>query len=406
MIRTYAEMLLARGLAILGSFGVAILTARMLGPAERGRYYYIITLAAIGLQLASLGVHSSNTYLVARRPALLAQIMANSAWIAVVAGVVAAAGVVLFDLAIGGSQPDYAYLAAAVLALTPSLLLFLYLTNIAIALNRVRAFNGLIILNGLVAIAAALCAAYSSPALGGFLVAAVGAALISSFVAWGVLARGVDIPLRFDVPLFYEGIAFALRAHLAALLGFFMSRMSVLVLRQFGEPADLGYWSIAAQIADALLILPATVGLLLFPKFLRVESKARRDQYKGALVQMTLLMATVCLVCAALARPVFAIIFGSAYGPAVDIILALLPGVFALSLCAVSSQFLSSGGIPLSQLMAWLCGMGLQAALSAALFDYVGAVGLAWIQSACVGFVAVWLVFDSFRARGAKGPRP
>lgn len=36
LIRTYAEMLLARGLAILGSFGVAILTARMLAPRSVG----------------------------------------------------------------------------------------------------------------------------------------------------------------------------------------------------------------------------------------------------------------------------------------------------------------------------------------------------------------------------------
>ena len=49
----YAEMLLSRGLAILGSFGVAILTARLLGPADRGRYYYVITLAALAVPLGA-----------------------------------------------------------------------------------------------------------------------------------------------------------------------------------------------------------------------------------------------------------------------------------------------------------------------------------------------------------------
>lgn len=397
MIQTYTEMLLARGVAILGSFGVAIVTARMLGAAERGRYYYIVTLAAIGFQLASLGIHASNTYLIARRPALLAQIMANTAWIAVVAGLVSAVGVVLFDLAIGGYQQGYIFFVGAVFGLTPPLLLFLYLTNIAIALDRTRAFNGLIILNGLVSIATTLVAAYLSPTLGGFLVAAVAASLISSFVAWCVLARGVKVPSRFDFSLFYEGIAFALRAHVAVLLGFFMSRMSILVLRQYGHAVDLGYWSIAAQIADALLILPATIGLVLFPALVRAEGKARRKQYRAVLLQMTVLMAAVCLVCAALARPVITLIFGAAYDPAVAVILALLPGVFFIGLCAVASQFLSAGGIPLSQLMAWLCGTGLQAALSAALFGHVGIVGLAGIQSACAGFVAVWLVLTSFK---------
>jgi O-antigen/teichoic acid export membrane protein len=402
LIFTYAEMLAARGLAILGSFGVAIVTARMLGPADRGRYYYMVTLAAIGLQLASLGIHASNSYLVARKPALLPQLMANTAWISVVAGVAAAAGVLLFDFAIGGEQQSV-LLVGGVLGLTPSLLLFLYLTNLAIAVNRTRTFNVLIILNGIVSIATAICAAYLAPALNGFLVAAVASSLISSVAAWGLLARGIEVPLRFDTALFYEGIAFALRAHLAALLGFFMSRMSVLVLRQFGEATDLGYWSIAAQITDALLILPATGALLLFPALVRAEGKARVDRYKTALLQMTLLMAAVCIVCAVLVKPVIAIVFGAAYVPAVAVVVALLPGVFFIGLSSVASQFLSAGGIPWSQLAGWMCGIALQAALSSALFGHVGVVGLAWIQSACAGFVAVWLVLNSFRTRGGRG---
>ncbi len=393
---TYAEMLLARGLAILGSFGVAILTARMLGPAERGRYYYIVTLAAVGVQLASLGIHSSNTYLIARKPALLAQIMANTAWIAVLGGVAAAAGVLLFDLAIGGPEQNYVFVAA-VLALTPSLLFFLYLSNIAVALNRPRTFNGLIILNGVAAIAAALFAAYPSPTLSGFLVAAVAASLITCLVAWLVLAKGVKVPRSFDFPLFYQGIAYALRAHVATLLGFFMARMSVVVLRQFGGFADLGYWSVAAQIADALLILPATIGLLLFPALVRAEGSMRREQYKAALLQITLLMAVVCAASAVLARPAIAIVFGAAYEPAVAIILALLPGVFFVGVGSAASQFLSASGFPLSQVIAWLCGAGLQGVLSVALFGRVGVVGLAWIQSACAGFVCVWLLLNSLK---------
>src|SRR6185437_15975483 len=101
---TYAEMLAARVLAILGSLGVTILTARMLGPVDRGRYYYLITLAAVGMQFASLGIHVSNTYLVARTPSLLPQILTNTAWIAVVGGVIASAGAVVFDLVSGGSS--------------------------------------------------------------------------------------------------------------------------------------------------------------------------------------------------------------------------------------------------------------------------------------------------------------
>lgn len=396
LTRTYVEMILARSLAVLGSFGVAILTARMLGPAERGHYYYVVTLAAIGVQIASLGIHSSNTYLLARSPVLRAQIMANTAWIAALGGTASAIIVLLFDWVISGSEQNLVYVAT-VLMLTPSLLLFLYLSNIAVAINRPRTFNGLIILNGAISIGATLFAAYSSPTLTSFLFAAIVASFAACLVAWGVLAKGVEVSRRFDFPLFYRGIGFAMRAHIAGLLSFLMTRISVMVLRQFGEYVDLGYWSVAAQIADGLLILPSTIGLLLFPALLRVEGAKRKQQYKTALFQVVLLMALVCSACAALAEIAVTIIFGAAYAPAANIILALLPGVFFVGVASAASQLLSASGFPWSQVLAWVFGASLQGLLSVALFGEFGVLGLAWIQSACAGLVCVWLLLNCLK---------
>lgn len=393
---TYAEMLVSRGLAILGSFGVAILTARMLGPADRGRYYYIITLAAVGVQFASLGIHASNSYQIARTPGLLAQVMANTAWIATLGGAAAAAGVLAFDFSIGDSAQDYVFIAV-VLMLAPSALLFMYLSNLAVALNRPRTFNGLVIFGSIASIAMALLAAYPSPSLNEFLFAAVAASIVTCVLAWIVLARGISIPRRFDYSLFYAGIEFALRAHVATLFGFLMARMSVLVIRQFGDFADLGYWSIAAQIADALLILPATISLLLFPSLVRAEEAMRWKEFKTTLFQLSLIMAVFCVAVAAATKLAVELIFGAAYMPAVAIILALLPGVFFLGVASVASQFLAANGYPWSQVLAWICGSALQAALSVALFGQFGIVGLAWIQTGCAGFVCGWLLVNSLK---------
>jgi O-antigen/teichoic acid export membrane protein len=392
----YAEMLLSRGLAILGSFGVAILTARMLGPADRGRYYYAITLAAVGVQFASLGIHASNSYQIARTPGLLAQIMGNTAWIAMLGGVVAAAGVLLFDFAVGGSAQDYV-IVAVVLMLAPSLLLFLYLSNIAVALNRPRTFNGLIIFGSVISIAMALLAAYLLPSLNAFLFAAAAASIVTCIFAWIVLARGISIPWAFDYSLFYTAIGFALRAHIAALLGFLMARMGVMVIRQFGDFADLGYWSIAAQIADALLILPGTISLLLFPSLVRAEGEMRWNEYKTTLFRLSSMMAVLCIAGSIVAHFLIEAIFGMAYAPAVAIVLALLPGIFFLGVASVASQFLSASGFPWSQVLAWICGSLLQAVLSLALYGRFGIVGLAWIQSGCAALVCIWLLINSLR---------
>lgn len=391
---TYAEMLAARALAILGSFGVTILTARMLGPVDRGRYYYIITLAAVGMQFASLGIHTSNTYLIARTPSLLPQIMTNTVWIALLGGALAAAGALIFDSATGGASHNATFILT-LLVLTPSTLLFLYLTNLVVALNRPSTYNGLIIFGSLASIILALAAAYFSPSLTAFLWAAVGASVGASILAWIVLAKGIHIPRLFDSELFLTGIAYALKAHISILLGFLMSRMGVLIIRQFGSFGDVGHWSIAAQIADAMLILPATICLLLFPSLVRADAATRNREFRATLIQLSAIMAALCLVAAVLIRPVLLFFFGVAYAPAVAIFHALLPGIFFLSVASVASQFLSAQGYPWSQVLAWVFGAVLQAVLSIVLFDMVGVVGLAWIQSGCAAAVCAWLLVDS-----------
>jgi O-antigen/teichoic acid export membrane protein len=400
----YAEMLLSRGLAILGSFGVAILTARLLGPADRGRYYYVITLAAIAVQFASFGIHASNSYLIARTPALLPQVMANTGWLAILGGTAAAAGALVFDFAIGGFTRDLVFVAV-VLTLAPSLLLFLYLSNLAVALNRPRTFNGLIIFGSLASIAMALLSAYPSPTLNGFLLAAVAASIVACILAWIVLANGIRIPWTFDYSLFYAGLAYASRAHIATLLGFLMARMGVVVIRQFGDFADLGYWSIAAQIADALLILPGTISLLLFPSLVRAEGKMRWNEYKTTLFRLSAMMAVLCIAGSIVAHLLIETIFGMAYAPAVAIVLALLPGIFFLGVASVASQFLSASGLPWSQVLAWICGSLLQAGLSLALYGRFGIVGLAWIQSGCAALVCIFLLVNSLKFAHRDLPR-
>lgn len=390
---TYAEMIAARILAIGGSFGVAILTARMLGPVDRGRYYYIITLAAVGMQFASLGIHASNTYLVARTPSLLPQIMANTVWIALLGGALAASGALIFDLATVTSSHDLT-VVLTLMVLTPSTLLFMYLTNLVVALNRPSAYNALIIFGSLASIVLALAAALLSPTLATFLWAAVAGSVAASIVAWMVLAKGIQVPRLFDSELFLSGITFALKAHIATLLGFLMSRLGILIIRQFGNFGDVGQWSIAVQISDAIMILPATISLLLFPSLVRADEANRNREFKSTLVQLSGIMAAICVAATVLVQPVLLFFFGAVYAPAVAIFHALLPGVFFLAVASVASQFLSAQGYPWSQVLAWICGAALQAALSIVLFERIGVVGLAWVQSGCATFVCIWLLLN------------
>jgi O-antigen/teichoic acid export membrane protein len=398
----YLEMLVARCIAMIGPFGIAVISARMLGPEGQGRYYYVITLATIGAQFASFGIHASNTYRVAKQPSLLSPILTNSAWIAIVGGSVAACVVAAFDLAIEGAMRLGVSLLF-VLPLCPLILFFLYLSNIAIAVSRTTLFNGLILLNSALSLAAIAVAAYVLPTINVFLSALVGSFLMTCIMSWILVARDCAISWRFDPALFKDGLAFAARAHVVSLVAFLMARTGVVVLRHYGAFADLGHWSIAVQISDALMLLPATVGLLLFPSLVRADAVRRWNDFKSVTVQLSAVMAVFCLVIAGLIFPLIEVAFGPAYTQTASIMLALLPGVFFLAVTSTVSQFLSAFGFPWSQLVVWIMGFILQVVLSMLLFDKFGVLGLAWVQSGCAAFVCLWLFMKALEYAPGRG---
>lgn len=389
-------MLAARCLALIGPIGVAILTARVLGPQERGHYFYVAALAAIAAQLVSMGFHSSNTVLVARDPALLPRALGNGAWIALSGGCAAALIAIIFEVLVGEGIQRHASILF-VIGLCPTTLLFIHLSNLVIAVNRTSLFNVLIILNAAATLTTAALVAISRPSVNLFLVALIFSGAISSLAAWIALAKDTRVPGRFDSAFFFEGVAFAARAHTAILLGFLMSRTGVLVIRERGTFAELGQWSIALQTIDALLILPGTVSLVLFPVMVRADAPNRWRELRTKTLQIGVVMAIVCLLAAALARPMVDFLFGAEYGPAATILIALLPSVFFLSLTSVTSQFLSAFGIPRTQLAAWLSGLTLQVGASMLLFERFGAIGLALVQSAAAAFVCCWLLLSALR---------
>ena len=103
------------GLTVFGLV-TSIVTARFLGQSGRGDYFFIVTLAALIVQFANLGLPSSNTYFAARDPERTPQLVANALWISLGVGGGLGVGIALFAHAVGMLQDtpaSYLWLAAA-----------------------------------------------------------------------------------------------------------------------------------------------------------------------------------------------------------------------------------------------------------------------------------------------------
>jgi O-antigen/teichoic acid export membrane protein len=353
----------------------SVLTARLLGPEGRGEYFVMVIFATTIVQFANLGLHSSNSYEVARNPKLLGGLLANSLWVSLVLG-----GSIALALAAGlhlsevwrDVAPVHLYLAAA---MVPPTLFFLLAGSLLVAIRRVALFNALQLGSSLMLLAALV--------LSWFIKGGVATFLVTTTLAWLVSAVGMMILLRqagadswrFRWDLFRSNWGYASRAYVLCLLSFLVVRSNVFVLNQFGSE-QAGFYSVAAQIADVLWIFPTSLGMVLFPRLVRREGNTAKDMTRQLLC-VGGSMFVLCLICAVLVEPFVRTMFGPAFLAAVPIMWWMLPGVLLLGLTTILSQFLAARGIPRLQIAAWLLALAVQLTASCVLIPQYAGVGAA-----------------------------
>lgn len=363
-------MTLAVRLARIG-FGLvtSILTARFLGPAGRGDYTLAITLAALVVQFANFGLQSSNTYLAAKDRKLYAGLVSNSLGAAALAIPLSAIAVLVESLS-DSRTGVWLWWAAA---LAPASLFMLLGTNLLVGMGRILLFNLFEFGAAVLAVPLIVLAGLLGGGVGGILLASVATAWIVSSLLLVVLMQG-HVRIRLDLSVFRKGLRFAAKAYVSALLAFLLLRANVFLLERLAGPAVLGQYSIAAQAADVLAVLPASVALVLFPKL--VTEQARRWPMMLRSAKTTgLLMLAICIAAAAAAPPFIVVAFGPAFRPAVPMLLFLLPGIVLLAITTILSQYLAARGFPLTLAGAWVVALVIGILASSILIPNLGGVG-------------------------------
>lgn len=364
--------LAVRVLLIAAGFISSIITARFLGPEGRGVFFYWTTLAAFAIQFGNLGLHSSNTYLLTKGRARLSALAANSLWVSLIGGGILGGLLALSLWLIDGAMGDKLSLLWPVLFMIPSGLYFLLGTNLLVADGRIAEYNGFELANRYLGLAAMLFAAWywrSPEAL--LVIMSVVAVMMCLPLYRRMKVLGGDGIGSFL--LVRQGFGYAMRAYLAAALGFAVLRLNTLLIEQYMDAASLGTWSIAAQLLDVILVIPSTIALVLLPRIMRSEQPYQLMQTQLRLVTITLVL--VCAVVAWLGYDLIMLVYGERFAGAYTMLLWGLPGIFALGLTSILSQYLASAGIPLRLVFIWMIGLVVELVLAIWLIPSHGGVG-------------------------------
>jgi O-antigen/teichoic acid export membrane protein len=402
-LKEIVTTLAARGVSMGGPLIVGIITARALGPEDRGQYFLIMSYALIASQIANLGLHASNTYLVANRRDLLGPLFVNGLYVAVIVAPVVALVIVLalgwpqaFGSAVApGSSTGPVALAAVLLA--PLILMLVYVSNLAVAIGRVSLYNALTVGYSLLAVGvAAVIWLAGGGTLSFLLAAAFSAAVVCTLVSLQLLS-GSHFRANFNVSLFKEGLIFAFKAYLTTMFGSLMMRVGILALQQHASMSEIGLFSIAVQLTDGIAQLPATIGMLMFPIMLRTETAHRRKAMWRAFWGLGAAMFAVLVVGGIASYWLIPLLFGESFAGSYPYTIALFPQLLLLALMTVISQYLAAEGFPWTQVLAWIAGFLVQSVLSYWLASIWGGFGVAIALTVSSSVVLGMLLFAVFR---------
>ncbi len=398
MRRKVAVTFGVRLLRVALGLAASILTARALGPSGRGDYYFVVTFAGALVQFGNLGLASSNTYLVARDRSLLRGLVSNSLWVSIAIGGGAGAliAVVLLGADVFPNVPS-ALLWLGV-ALAPPSLFYLLGTNLLVGVGRIGAFNLLETAASLLSLLLIGLAALMAAGVGGFLAAGILAWTLSAAAVLITLVRGRLGSLQWDTAVFRASFRYAAKAYVITLMGYLVLRSNVFLLQAVTGSSQVGYYSIAAQVADVLTIFPTSVAIVLFPNLVRNVSKRWSTMVRtAAAVSATVVVA--CLVAAAGANSFIVALYGSAFSPTTPVLLLMLPGVAFLSATTIVSQYLGAVGLPRALVLVWAVALVLVMVLSLLLAPSFGAAGAAVALSTAHLAVLVMVAALAFRHR-------
>jgi O-antigen/teichoic acid export membrane protein len=381
-------------LAVLGiGFLVGIVSARGLGPAGRGVYAATVTSAALIVQLGNFGLSSAVLYFVSRRQQRGSAFLALS-W---------AAGAVLLGLCMltyailrwRGHAPSGSFLVAL---WAPAQLTALLQEQVFLGLKRFHQYNALQLAGRSLGLLGALCAVWlragdpltflASQLLADVIPLVVGLVLLLS----AGLGKGTHTIAAGPVA------RLAARAAPALVIPFLLVRSDILLMQAFRGSVETGIYSVAAQLIDVLLLLPASFARILFVSLARSRDPAGETARTGR--QVLGLLALLAALMGASGPWAIPLVFGLRYSTSYGPMLVLLPGAVLLGLQTIVGQFFGMRGYPGFLTAYWLVGLAINLGINLYAIPRFGAMGAAAASSAGYTVVSCLVLGRFTRAAG------
>ena len=343
-IITFSATILGVILALIST----VLVARVLGPEGKGGYTLLLLIPNMLGMAGNLGLAIANAYFGGSKKAGWSELVSNSLISGLVVGTALAGGFAAYYFAFHPHflrEIEWKWLVAA-LPMVPLDLLRTYFNHCLLGQKRIRAYNAMQVVPGLLSLVlVAIALGLNGGVLGVLLTVDVSVGFSAVLSLWLVL-RVTKLTWSFHPRLFVDSVKYGMQGHFGNIIQFFNYRLDTLMLAYFMDVADVGYYSIAVTLAEALWYLPSTVGTMIFARTIGLSSD-EANRTTPRICRNTLLITLLAsLAVFLLGRYVILLLYGSEFLPSVRPLWILLPGIVSLSVYKVLGNEIAGRGKP------------------------------------------------------------
>ncbi len=362
-----------------------MIVARSLGPDGNGQYALVVLFHTVLVTVAGLGLPIAHSYLTGKGRYTVSTLAGNAIVASLTIGVVVGAAAVpvlillkpTFFTAVPWPELKIALIVAPLTLITQNL------GGVLLGAGRVQLLSGLgVIASGL------LCAGLIGFTIAGALTVhtAVASWAVSSGVAAMVSIVAVHsiapISMRPQPRLLYDALCFGAPAYLTNIVGVLNFRLDVFLVGAFVGARAVGYYAAAVLVAEVSWYGASALATALYS---RVTSSSPADAFAvtARALRHGVVVTAASTIGIAAALPLVFWVLGPQYGPSHQILIILLPGMFAYALAPIwSAYFTGQLGRPILSFYVAGCSLVADTVLNLLLLPRWGVVGAAWASTA------------------------
>jgi O-antigen/teichoic acid export membrane protein len=396
LLSGFLQTLGVRVFGVITTAVSGIIVARILGPEGKGILAILGTLTATIVQFGNLGLTSANVHFTARGREQIPRLAGISIWVALAAGgslgILSLAAAVWWPKLLPGIP--HTLLLLTVLSL-PFLLGSQLYQNLLLGMEAVPAFNRIEFLRTWLWLATVLSLLMLRVLN---VVSVVSASTIVAIIVFVLTLRSVSVrsslSWRFHPGTFRVAISYGIIFFLNNALAFLLLKSDFFLVNYFLGTGGVGVYSIAVQLADLLLLAPATLATLLFPRLTAVKDPAERAAMCVQFARLAAAgMAASCLLAGCFSPTLIDLLFGVPFYAAWKPFVILLPGIWLLSVENVLIMQLAAKRLPFQIPLLWLVALVVNAGLNFLLIPRFGLPAAAMTSTLGYSIVAVGVFF-------------